>query len=270
MDFSSKESVEHKPLFLFDVDGTLTPSREKATEEMVQFLTSLKNHGYIGFVGGSDLKKQQEQLGVDCTELFNFCFPENGLHFIKNGKEVSAQSYLEYVGDTTHQKLVNRIMELMSLVSIPKKRGNFIELRNSMVNVSPIGRSCSKEERKEFAEYDKVHRIRESIVSELQKDFGDILTFSIGGEISIDCFPKGWDKTYCLSHLEKEDIKHIYFFGDMTHLGGNDYEISQHPGVIPHTVSSPADTIQQVKKILEEFNKTKQKHEEKHEEKEKQ
>lgn len=35
-------------------------------------------------------------------------------------------------------------------------RGTFIEFRNGMLNVSPIGRSCSQEERIEFYELDKV------------------------------------------------------------------------------------------------------------------
>lgn len=35
-------------------------------------------------------------------------------------------------------------------------RGTFIEFRNGMLNISPIGRNCTKEERIEFSEIDKV------------------------------------------------------------------------------------------------------------------
>lgn len=35
-------------------------------------------------------------------------------------------------------------------------RGTFIEFRNGMLNISPIGRSCTQEERIEFSEIDKV------------------------------------------------------------------------------------------------------------------
>lgn len=38
-------------------------------------------------------------------------------------------------------------------------RGTFIEFRSGMVNVSPIGRNCSQEERDEFEKYDKVHKL---------------------------------------------------------------------------------------------------------------
>lgn len=52
-------------------------------------------------------------------------------------------------------------------------------------------------------------------------DFG--LKYSIGGQISFDVFPVGWDKTYCLRYLK--EYEEVYFFGDKTYEGGNDYEI---------------------------------------------
>lgn len=38
----------------------------------------------------------------------------------------------------------------------------------------------------------------------------------LGGQISFDVFPQGWDKRYSLKHLEKDQIENIYFFGDKT------------------------------------------------------
>ncbi|XP_030875839.1 phosphomannomutase 2 isoform X2 [Leptonychotes weddellii] len=59
--------------------------------------------------------------------------------------------------------------------------------------------------------------IRQKFVAELQKEFvGKGVTFSIGGQISIDVFPEGWDKRYCLRHVENDGYKTIYFFGDKT------------------------------------------------------
>lgn len=42
------------------------------------------------------------------------------------------------------------------------RRGTFIEFRNGMINISPIGRSCTAEERIEFSEIDKVNFIGRS------------------------------------------------------------------------------------------------------------
>lgn len=61
-------------------------------------------------------------------------------------------------------------------------RGTFIEYRTGMINVSPIGRNCSREERDEFERFDKETGVRRAFVDALKKEFeGDNLTFSIGG-----------------------------------------------------------------------------------------
>lgn len=78
-----------------------------------------------------------------------------------------------------------------------------------------------------------------------------ILIFNFaGGQISFDVFPKGWDKTYCLQYLEKEMFEEIHFFGDKTDPGGNDYQIFTDPRTIGHKVTSPADTVNQLKQLL--------------------
>jgi phosphomannomutase len=59
--------------------------------------------------------------------------------------------------------------------------------------------------------------VRRKFVEVLEKEFADYgLTFSIGGQISFDVFPNGWDKTYALHHLEREGFDEIHFFGDKT------------------------------------------------------
>jgi phosphomannomutase len=86
-----------------------------------------------------------------------------------------------------------------------------------MMNVSPIGRNCSYEEREEFNRYDQEHKIRETLVKVLNEKFARLnLRYAIGGMISIDVFPTGWDKTYCLQHLTKNNFSTIHFFGDKT------------------------------------------------------
>ena len=63
----------------------------------------------------------------------------------------------------------------------------------------------------------QVHGVRAAFVKVLQERFADYgLTFSIGGQISFDVFPNGWDKTYALRHVEKEGFEEIHFFGDKT------------------------------------------------------
>jgi hypothetical protein len=101
----------------------------------------------------------------------------------------------------------------------------------------------SMAERHDFEAYDKIHNIRSKFVKVLEDAFPDYslkysigmqlkipffkiqmnvfnLNYSIkikGGQISFDVFPIGWDKTYCLRHIEAENFKTIHFFGDKTY-----------------------------------------------------
>ena len=64
----------------------------------------------------------------------------------------------------------------------------------------------------------QVHKIREAFVEDLRQRFASYgLQFSIGGQISFDVFPIGWDKTYCLNFVDLETIKTLHFFGDKTY-----------------------------------------------------
>ena len=148
--------------------------------------------------------------------------------------------------------LINFILGYYATLDIPVKRGTFIEYRNGMLNVSPVGRNCSRDERNDFEAFDKIHKVRETMVNVLQAKFPDYgLKYSIGGQISFDVFPIGWDKTFCLQYLPEGDYDEVHFFGDKTYEGGNDYEIFQHPRTIGHSIddANPETT----RKILEEL-----------------
>ncbi|KAI8911108.1 eukaryotic phosphomannomutase [Gorgonomyces haynaldii] len=238
-------------LCLFDVDGTLTPARKTISPEMKELLAQLRQRVVIGFVGGSDLAKQQEQIAENAVELFDYCFAENGLTAYKLGKQLPSASFIKHIGEERYKKLCNFILRYIADLDIPIKRGTFIEFRNGMINVSPIGRNCSYPERLEFEKFDKEHNIRPKFVEVLRKEFADLdMTYSIGGQISFDVFPRGWDKTYCLRHVKEQGFKEIHFFGDKTMPGGNDYEIFTHPDVKGHSVTSPEDTAKLLKELF--------------------
>jgi phosphomannomutase len=71
---------------------------------MLQLLQELRHKVAIGFVGGSDLAKQQEQLGSIGSsgisrefksnivlDMFDYCFAENGLTAYKQGIQLHAE-----------------------------------------------------------------------------------------------------------------------------------------------------------------------------------
>ncbi|CAM6012828.1 unnamed protein product [Sphagnum balticum] len=235
---------------LFDVDGTLTYPRKEVSSEMLQFLQELRKVVTVGVVGGSDLVKISEQLGKSVVTDYDHVFSENGLVAYENGKLIGNQSLKAHLGNEKLKEFINFTLHYIADLDIPIKRGTFIEFRTGMINVSPIGRNCSQEEREEFERYDKVHNVRKALVDILREKFKDLnLTFSIGGQISFDVFPEGWDKTFCLQFVEQK-FSEIHFFGDKTYQGGNDYEIFSSEKTIGHTVTSPEDTIKQCTEIF--------------------
>ncbi|KAH0601034.1 hypothetical protein MHUMG1_02035 [Metarhizium humberi] len=272
--------LEERPLkdtiCLFDVDGTLTPARlhaetstiffsckKDASPEILSTLAALRQKCAIGFVGGSDLNKQQEQIGkpagnVPVTTLFDFCFAENGLTAYKLGQALPSNSFIKWIGEDKYKQLVNFILHYVADLDIPVKRGTFVEFRNGMINVSPVGRNATTQERNDFEAFDKGAGVRRAFVQALKDKFPGLdLTYSIGGQISFDVFPTGWDKTYCLKHLEAEAekpggvaYKNIHFFGDKAFEGGNDWEIYSDPRTIGHAVKSPEDTIRILKETF--------------------
>ncbi|TNN80679.1 Phosphomannomutase 2 [Liparis tanakae] len=218
----SEAAADSGTLCLFDVDGTLTSARQHVTPNMAQFLEKLRTRVRVGVVGGSDLCKIQEQLGNDVIQKVDYLFAENGLVAYKNGQLLSVQSIQAHMGEELLQDFINFCLNYMAKIKLPKKRGTFIEFRSGMLNISPIGRSCTQEERNEFYELDKKEKIREKFVSILKEEFkGKGLSFSIGGQISFDVFPDGWDKRFCLGFVEKDNYSTIHFFGDKTKPPGS-------------------------------------------------
>ncbi|BFZ59231.1 Phosphomannomutase 1 [Saitoella coloradoensis] len=258
MTLSAVVPIDQRPnkdiLVLFDVDGTLTPARQDASPETLQLLQDLRKKVVIGFVGGSDLPKQQEQLGasdVNVVDMFDYAFAENGLTAYHMSKQLASQSFINWLGEGKYKDLVNFILHYVADMDIPIKRGTFVEFRNGMINVSPIGRNASTQERNDFEKFDKETQVRAKFVEKLKERFADYgLTYSIGGQISFDVFPAGWDKTYCLQHVQDAGFKEIHFFGDKTYKGGNDYEIYEDDRTIGHTVESPADTARILKELF--------------------
>lgn len=120
-----------------------------------------------------------------------------------------------------------------------------------MINVSPVGRNASTQERNDFEAFDATHKVRAKMVDALKKEFAPLgLTYSIGGQISFDVFPQGWDKTYALGRIKDEGFTEIHFFGDKTYEGGNDYEIYTDDRTQGHSVTKPEDTIQLLNELF--------------------
>ena len=141
---------------------------------MMQFMKSLSEKITVGIVGGSDLPKQEEQLGEGIAKVFPYNFSQNGLVAYKNGELQEIQTISKHLGEDNIRRIVNWALKYLADIDIPVKRGTFIEFRSGMMNISPIGRNCSREERNDYEKFDLERNIRKNMVAAMKKEFADL------------------------------------------------------------------------------------------------
>ena len=141
---------------------------------MMQFMKSLSEKITVGIVGGSDLPKQEEQLGEGIAKVFPYNFSQNGLVAYKNGELQEIQTISKHLGEDNIRRIVNWTLKYLADIDIPIKRGTFIEFRSGMLNISPIGRNCSREERNDYEKIDLEQGIRKKMVAAMKKEFADL------------------------------------------------------------------------------------------------
>lgn len=208
-------------IYVFDMDGTLTPARKPMTEDFkTKFLPWLKTH--TAFIAtGSDYAKVGEQLPQEVIDEFDGIYGSMGNTLYKKG-ELVYKKEIEY--DT------NLLLDLEGFrknTKYPNKLfGNYIEKRTGMINFSVIGRDCSYEEREKYTAWDKENKERLQIQAILSEKYPQY-DFECGGNISLDIIPKGCGKGQIAKHLrELYPNEEIVFIGDRTYEGGNDYALA--------------------------------------------
>ena len=215
-------------VFIFDVDGTLTPSRLPMTKEFKMFFKKWikKNNFYL--VTGSDLPKLQEQMGgleIYSSGIFTCC----GNEYWQSDPVVHPM-YCDLVYKnrfTPPESLIEYLEEKIKYSKYYHRAGNHIENRDSMLNFSVIGRDCTQEQREDYFKWDKQTNERKNIANNIKFDWSK-LDAVIGGQISIDIYPKGNDKSQVLEHIEKRhETGEIIFIGDGIENGGNDYPLAE-------------------------------------------
>ena len=204
--------------FIFDVDGTLTPSRKKIEHEFWAPFLIFCRHNDVYLVTGSDREKTVEQLGLDICHTAKRLYNCSGSDVYEKDKNV-------YRDDWKLPKDVEmHLQDELVFSDFPLRNGNHIERRPGGVNFSILGRDPNPMKgRKEYISWDKMNGERDYIARRLVYNFPD-LTVALGGQTGIDIGPKGADKSQILRDFSKDDD--IHFFGDRIEKGGNDHTLA--------------------------------------------
>lgn len=225
--------------YVFDVDGTLTPSRGLIDSEFESFFLEFCKTHPVYIVTGSDYKKTEEQLGSDICYMVEGIYNCSGNVLTKRGVRV-------YQNDFKLTEQEREALEKETMISgFSVRTGNHIEERIGAVNFSIVGRNASKVQRHQYIEWDNATNERKMICQRLNSIFSR-LECVIGGETGIDIFLKGKDKSQIAKHVFP-----FTFFGDKCEKGGNDHTIYLEADYA-HWVRDWQDTYQILKDIVEQ------------------
>lgn len=262
----------NRNIVLFDMDGTLTESRQKFNSTTLSSsLVELSQVADIGIVTGSDYDYLKEQLSPLLNSSIRYCLhllPCNGTKYyappefpsqdFQMVKEVSMQ---EELGKAKWRKLMEILVVKQLRASefdIPLT-GHFISARGSMINWSPSGRNANDEERQKFQRFDKKYNFRKRNLSEIRAELDsamiDNVTIKLGGDTSFDIYPTGWDKTFALRYFKDSEV---WFVGDRAlSPNGNDYEIYKECEPRSFHTTGPDETVEIINSIIENIKENK-------------
>ena len=203
--------------FIFDVDGTLTPSRDHINLDFAIWFGDFCLMNEVYLVTGSDKAKTVEQVGLD---IYNKC---ERVYQCSGSDVWDAETNILKSGWTLPELARTFLIscEYESLFSL--RTGNHIEQRSGMANFSVVGRNANAEQRATYVEYDTFKNERINIASAFNIMFPD-LQATVGGDTGIDIAARGADKSQILRDFKEDDT--IHFYGDAMFEGGNDLPLA--------------------------------------------
>ena len=204
--------------FIFDVDGTLTPSRGVIDPKFKEFFNAFCRSNPVYLVTGSDKPKTVEQIGEDTYNLCYTVYNCSGCDVYQGKKNIKESRWR--ISEIAHQWLENELFRS----KFNLRTGNHIEQRTGMVNFSIVGRNANFKERQDYVKWDKKTKERIDIAQRFNLEFPH-LEAKVGGETGIDIAPYGADKSQIIEDFNTKDV--TWFFGDAIYKGGNDYPLAQ-------------------------------------------
>jgi phosphomannomutase len=208
--------------YIFDVDGTLTPSRDRIDEGFrLWFLDFVETHK-VYLVTGSDRTKTEEQVGEELFKNVECVYNSSGNTKYKNGICVMNSKNLELPRDVHAFLLKKSISSDFDIAT-----GFHFDARPGLLNFSIVGRNANKAQRKKYVKFDNLTNERQLISDEFNKKFTKKfgLVSQVAGETGLDIIEVGKDKAQILKDFTFQDS--LIFFGDNIQPGGNDYGIAQ-------------------------------------------
>jgi len=229
--------------FIFDVDGTLTESRQQIDLSFESFMIKFCCTYDVYLVTGSDREKTVEQVGLDVYNRSKRVYNCSGADVYEKDVNIYRSNWVP------PYELITFLNDELDFSTFPNKTGNHIEYRPGGINFSILGRGDNNMKyRKDYVKWDINTNERTDIADRIRSEFPD-LNIQVGGQTGLDI--SNSDKSQILRDFDSKDI--IHFYGDMMLEGQNDYPLAKalkDLGGYPHHVKGWEDT----RTRLEEFS----------------
>ena len=251
--YSSRKGERLKKLFVFDLDGTLAPSKSSLGDEIASLLHDLLKIMQVAVISGGSWTQFEQQLlarlpsGDDFKNLF--LLPTCGTQFYSYDGSWN-QVYAENLSAQQRAQVIAALQTALqeSGFAAPKIWGEAIEDRGSQITLSVLGQEAPLSEKEKWdPDFTKRDRIKEILVPLIPG-----LSVNMGGTTSIDVTKPGIDKAYGIRKLTEQlgvTIKEMLFAGDAIFMGGNDYPV-QVAGVDSILVRDPSETARVIQTVL--------------------
>ena len=204
--------------FIFDIDGTLTLSRQPIDTSFQAFMIVFCCKHPVYLVTGSDRQKTIDQVGLDICYRAEKVYNCSGAGAYKRDTNVYRSSW--ELPDNVEKFLKDEL----DYSQFPIRNGLHIEHRPGGVNFSILGRGTGVDlsSREEYVKWDRNTGERKDIADRLKNEFPE-LNVQIGGQTGLDI--SNGDKSQILRDFNPND--ELHFFGDMMNEGENDYPLAK-------------------------------------------
>jgi HAD superfamily hydrolase (TIGR01484 family) len=234
-----------KKLIVFDLDGTLAPSKSSLAPQTAGLLRDLLAVTKVAVISGGAWAQFEKQLLTDLPQdslLANLSLlPTCGTKFFQyDGKWV--ELYSEDLTAEQKRKIIDSLDKAAGEAGYRASKvwGNVVEDRGSQVTFSALGQQAPLAEKEkwdpDFAKRTKITAILKTLIPEF--------SVRMGGATSIDVTKPGIDKAYGIGKLKDTlhiALKEMVYIGDALFPGGNDYP-AEEAGVVSIPVKGPDET----------------------------
>lgn len=251
-------------LVIFDLDGTLTESKQPLASGMAALVAKLLDATKIAVVSGGALPQFLKQVVAQLPGGANFAnlylLPTSGAALYEfhpsttlgAGNSEWKKIYEERLSEKEISAIEAAMREAAAETGIidfsEPAYGERIENRGSQVSMSALGQQAPVAEKKAWDPDHVKRRTLQTNIAEKLPEF----SVRYGGSTTIDVTKRGIDKAYGIRQLctrigipESEAL----YVGDELKAGGNDEAVYK-TAVETKSVASPAETARLIEKML--------------------